>query len=71
MNPYARDLLRLQFFERAQDQAVQRLGIDRQFAPQHAARDGEGKLHQVGFGLGAQPGAQIRRFRRWIAPAGR
>ena len=52
----------LQFFERAEDQAVQGFGIDGEFAPEDAAGDGEGKLDQVGFGLGAQAGAQAADF---------
>ena len=52
----------LQFFESAQDQAVQRFGIDGEFAAQDPAGDGEGQLDQVGLGLGAQAGAQAADF---------
>ena len=41
---------------------MQGVGIDGEFAPEDAAGDGQGKLDQVGFGLGAQAGAQAADF---------
>jgi hypothetical protein len=58
VDPDARNFLPVQFFEGAEDQAMEGFGIDGEFAPDYAAGDGEGKLDQVGFGLGAQAGAQ-------------
>ena len=37
-------------------------GIDGEFATEDAAGNGKGKLYQVGFGLGAQAGAQAADF---------
>ena len=58
VDPHARDFLPLQFFEGAEDQAMQGFGIDGQFAPDDAAGDGQGKLDEVGFRLRAQAGTQ-------------
>ena len=62
MDPDAGDFLPGQFFESAEDQAMQGFGIDGEFAPDYAAGDGQGKLDQVGLGLGAQAGAQAADF---------
>jgi hypothetical protein len=62
VDPDARDFLPAQFFESAKDQAMEGFGIDGEFATQDAAGNGEGKLYQVGFGLGAQAGAQAADF---------
>ena len=62
MDPYARDFLPVQFFESAEHQAMEGFGIDGEFAAEDAAGNGKGKLDQVGFGLGAQAGAQAADF---------
>ena len=58
----ARDFLPAQFFESAEDEAMEGFGIDGELAPDDAAGDGKGKLDEVGFGLGAQAGAQAADF---------
>jgi hypothetical protein len=62
MDPNARDFLAAQFFESAEDQAMEGFGIDGELATEDAASDGKGKLYEVGFGLGAQAGAQTTDF---------
>ncbi len=58
----AGDLLALEFFERAEDQAVEGFGIDGEFAAQDAAGDGKREPDQIGFGFGAQAGAEAGDF---------
>ena len=71
MDADAGDLLPLQLFERRQHQAVQRLGIDGEFAAEHAAGDGERQLAPGRPRPRRAGGRAGRRSPRWIAPGGR
>ena len=57
----------LQFFESDPDQAFNRLRVERQFAMQHAPRDGDGQFEKIPFGVRANARTKRRKSRQALA----